>query len=79
MKTFIDRCISFDGSLQPANPKVPKDKELNKKHMKFIELATNNNIPGSGMHRRFLGKVAGIIVTGHEAGAAQAISNQLRP
>jgi multimeric flavodoxin WrbA len=75
MKIFIDRCISLDGSLQPANPKAPKDKELNKKHMKFIELTANNNVPGSGMHRRFLGKVAGVIVTGHEAGAAQAISN----
>jgi len=75
MKTFIDRGISLDGSLPPANLKVPKDKALNIKHMKFIELTANNTIPGSGMHRRFLGKVAGIIVTGHEAGAALAISN----
>ena len=75
MKTFIDRCISLDGSLKPANQKAPKSKELNIKHMKFIELTADDNIPGSGMHRRFLGKVAGIIVTGHEAGASMAISN----
>ncbi|HJX05751.1 MAG TPA: flavodoxin family protein [Candidatus Nanoarchaeia archaeon] len=75
MKAFIDRCISLDGSLQPANPKVPKDKELNIKHMKFVELTANNDIPGSGMLRRFTGKVAGVIVTGHEEGAAMVISN----
>ncbi|MDH4212229.1 MAG: flavodoxin family protein [candidate division WOR-3 bacterium] len=75
MKAFIDRCISLDGSLKPANPQVPKDKELNMKHMKFIELTADNNIPGSGMLRRFLGKVAGIIVTGHEEGATMAISS----
>jgi multimeric flavodoxin WrbA len=75
MKIFIDRCISLDGSLKPANPKTPKDKELNIKHMKFIELTADNNVPGSGMYRRFLGKVAGIVVTGHEAGASMAISN----
>ena len=75
MKAFIDRCISLDGSLQPANPKVPKDKELNIKHMKFIELTADNNLPGSGMLRRFIGKVAGVIVTGHEEGAAMVISN----
>lgn len=74
MKTFVDRCISLDGSLTPANPKVPKDKELNKKHMKFIELTCDGDL-GSGMLRRFLGKVAGIIVTGHEEGAAMVISN----
>lgn len=74
MANFVDRCISLDGSLQPADPKRPKDKELNIKHMKFIELTANNDIPGSGMLRRFLGKVAGIIVTGHEAGATLAIS-----
>jgi multimeric flavodoxin WrbA len=74
MKTFIDRCISLDGSLKPANPKVPKDKELNIKHMKFIELTADQNIPGSGLLKRFLGKVAGIITTGHEEGASIAIS-----
>lgn len=75
MATFIDRCISLDGSLSPANPEAPKDKELNIKHMKFIELTADNNLPGSGLLRRFAGKIAGIIVTGHEAGAAMTISN----
>jgi len=75
MATFIDRCISLDGSLQPADPKKPKDRELNRKHMKFIEMTADNGVPGSGMLRRFLGKVAGIIVTGHEAGAGMTISN----
>ena len=75
MKTFIDRCISLDGSLEPANPKSPKDKSLNIKHMKFIEETSEENILGSGMLRRFLGKTAGIIVTGHEAGGAMVISN----
>lgn len=75
MAAFIDRCISLDGSLAPANPEVPKDKELNIKHMKFIELTADNNIPGSGFLRRFSGKVAGIITTGHEEGASMAISN----
>jgi len=74
MATFIDRCISLDGSLYPANPKVPKDKELNIKHMKFIELTADNDLPGSGMLRRFSGKIAGIITTGHEEGTAMAIS-----
>jgi multimeric flavodoxin WrbA len=75
MKTFIDRCISLDGSLKPANPKVPKDRELNIKHMKFIELNAHQDTPGSGMLRRFSGKVAGIIATGHEEGASMAIAN----
>jgi len=75
MATFIDRCISLDGSLKPADPKNPKNKELNKKHMKFIELTADNNILGSGLLRRFLGKVAGVIVTGHEEGASMVISN----
>lgn len=75
MKTFIDRCISLDGSLEPANPKVPKDKELNIKHMKFIEITKEGNIPGSGMLRRFLGKTAGILVTGHEERASLVISS----
>ncbi len=72
---FIDRCISLDGSLAPANPKTPKDKELNTKHMKFIELMSDNNVPGSGFLRRFSGKIAGVIATGHEEGASMAISN----
>ena len=75
LATFIDRCISLDGSLKPANIKDPKNKELNKKHMKFIELTADENIPGSGLFRRFLGKTAGIIVTGHEEGASMVISN----
>ena len=75
LATFIDRCISLDGSLKPANIKDPKNKELNKKHMKFIELTADENIPGSGLFRRFLGKTAGIIVTGHEEGASIVISN----
>lgn len=75
MATFLDRCISLDGSLEPANPKVPKDRELNIKHMKFIELTANNDVPGSGFLRRFSGKVGGIIVTGHEAGASLTISS----
>jgi len=75
MAAFIDRCISLDGSLKPANPKSPKDKKLNIKHMKFIELTADNTIPGSGMLKRFTGKVAGIIVTGHEEGASMVITN----
>lgn len=75
MAAFIDRCISLDGSLEPANPKSPKDKNLNIKHMKFIEMAADANVPGSGLLRRFLGKAAGVIVTGHEEGASMVISN----
>jgi multimeric flavodoxin WrbA len=75
MAAFIDRCISLDGSLAPADPQRPKDKELNVQHMKFIELTADNDVPGSGMLRRFLGKIAGIIVTGHEEGASMAISS----
>lgn len=75
MATFIDRCISLDGSLPPANPKQPKNKSLNIQHMKFVERTADNRVPGSGMLKRFLGKVAGIIVTGHEAGAGMAISS----
>jgi multimeric flavodoxin WrbA len=75
LKAFLDRCISLDGSLKPANPKDPKDKPLNIKHMKYIELTADNDVPGSGMLRRFLGKVAGVIVTGHEEGASMAVSN----
>lgn len=71
---FIDRCISLDGSLAPASPKSPKDKNLNIKHMKFIELTADNDVPGSGMLRRFSGKVAGVIVTGHEEGASMVIA-----
>ena len=75
MKTFLDRCISLDGSLKPANLNSPKDKKLNIKHMKFVELTADNDIPGSGMLKRFLGKTAGIITTGHEQGAGLVISS----
>jgi len=75
MAAFIDRCISMDGSLKPANPKMPKDKELNKKQMEYIKLTAEQDVPGSGLLRRFLGKVAGIIVTGHEEGATMVITN----
>jgi multimeric flavodoxin WrbA len=75
MAAFIDRCISMDGSLGPADPKDPKNAELNKKHMKFIELTADPGVPGSGMLRRFPGKIAGVIVCGHEAGAGMTISN----
>ena len=75
MATFLDRCINLDGSLMPADPKNPKNKELNIKQMKFIELTADDNVPGSGLLRRFLGKVGGIIVTGHEAGASMTISS----
>ena len=57
MAAFIDRCISLDGSLSPANLKDPKNKELNIKHMKFIEKTADSKIPGSGMLRRFSGKI----------------------
>jgi len=72
---FLDRCISLDGSLAPANPLAPKDKELNIKHTRFIELTADNAILGSGFLRRFSGKTAGIIVTGHEEGASLVISS----
>ncbi|MDD5438029.1 MAG: NAD(P)H-dependent oxidoreductase [Patescibacteria group bacterium] len=75
MAAFIDRCISLDGSLQPADPKSPKDKALNVKHMKFIELTADDGMPGSGFVRRFSNKVAGIITTGHEEGASMVISS----
>ncbi len=75
MAAFIDRCISLDGSLKPANPAMPKNKEINAKHLEYIKLTADENIPGSGFLRRFSGKVAGIIVTGHEEGASMAISN----
>ncbi len=72
---FLDRCISLDGSLAPADPKFTKNKELNIKHTKFVELMADKNIPGSGFLRRFIGKSGGIIVTGHEEGASLIISS----
>jgi len=74
LAAFIDRCISLDGSLAPADPNDPKNKELNIKHMKYIEMTADQKVPGSGLYRRFLGKTAGIIVTGHEEGASMVIS-----
>jgi multimeric flavodoxin WrbA len=75
MALFLDRCISMDGSLEPADPKATKNKELNIKHTKFIELMADQKVPGSGFLRRFMGKVAGVIVTGHEEGASMTISD----
>jgi hypothetical protein len=75
MALFLDRCISLDGSLPPADPEATKNKELNIKHTKFVELLADDRIPGSGFLRRFIGKVAGVIVTGHEEGASMAISS----
>jgi multimeric flavodoxin WrbA len=75
MKTFIDRTISLDGSLKPANPLMPKDRELNIKHMKFVELTQDPSVPGSGMLKRFMGKTAGFIITGHEEGASMVLSS----
>lgn len=75
MALFIDRCISLDGSLAPADPKATKNKDLNIKHTKFIEITADDTIPGSGFLRRFIGKIGGMIVTGHEEGASMAISS----
>lgn len=75
MALFIDRCISMDGSLAPADSKAKKDKALNKKHAQFVSDHSNPKIFGSGFLRRFVGKTAGIIVTGHEAGASLTISS----
>ena len=75
MALFLDRCISLDGSLKPANPDFTKDRELNIKHTKFVVMNADRKIPGSGFLKRFTGKVAGIIVTGHEEGAALVISS----
>lgn len=75
MALFLDRCISLDGSLKPANPDFTKDRELNIKHTNFVELSSDRNVPGSGFLKRFTGKVGGIIVTGHEVGASLVISS----
>jgi len=71
---FLDRYISMDGSLTPANPNYAKDKILNIKHTKFIELTAGKEF-GSGFLRRFTGKTAGIIATGHEIGLSMAINS----
>lgn len=75
MALFLDRCISLDGGLTPADPTSVKNKKVNIKHTEFITSTADQNIPGSGFVRRFAGKVAGIVVTGHEEGAALAISS----
>jgi len=74
MALFLDRCISLDGSLEPANPKAAKNIKLNIEHTKYIESHADQKVEGSGFFRRFRGKVAGIIVTGHEEGASMVIS-----
>lgn len=74
MATFLDRCISLDGSLAPADPKAKKDKDINIEHTKYVTKMADQNVMGSGYVRRFAGKVAGIIVIGHEEGAALTIS-----
>lgn len=75
MATFLDRCISLDGSLPPADELARKNKEINIEHTKFVSKMADQKIPGSGFVRRFSGKVAGIIVTGHEEGAGMVISS----
>lgn len=74
MGLFLDRLISMDGSLKPADINNMKDKEINIKHTKFIELTANEEF-GSGFLKRFTGKIAGIIVSGHEVGASLTISS----
>jgi hypothetical protein len=71
----LDRCISLDGSLPPTDLKAPKNKELNIKHTRFVELMSDDATSGSGFLRRFSGKTAGVIVTGHEEGASLVISS----
>lgn len=74
LSLFIDRLISMDGSLKPADIKNVKNKELNMKHTRFIELTAGEEF-GSGFLRRLTGKIAGIIVSGHESGASMVISS----
>jgi len=74
MSLFLDRLISMDGSISPADPQAVKDKATNVKHTKFIELTGGKEF-GSGYLRRFTGKVAGVIVSGHEVGASMTISS----
>jgi multimeric flavodoxin WrbA len=75
MSLFIDRLISLDGSLLPADPLASKDKELNTLHTKWISENADSSFVGSGFLKRFSGKVAGIIVTGHEEGASMVVSS----
>jgi multimeric flavodoxin WrbA len=74
MSLFVDRLISMDGSLYPADPHNPKDKELNIKHAQFVEKNATEEF-GSGYLKRLTGKIGGIIVTGHEVGASMVISS----
>ncbi|MEW5896810.1 MAG: flavodoxin family protein [Nanoarchaeota archaeon] len=74
MGLFLDRLISMDGSLSPAKPDDAKNKEINIKHTKWIEANANEKF-GSGFLRRFTGKVAGIITSGHEIGSSLTISS----
>lgn len=74
MSLFLDRLISMDGSLSPADPNNVKNKEINIKHTKWIEKNAGKEF-GSGFLRRFTGKIAGIIVSGHEVGASLTISS----
>lgn len=75
LSLLIDRCISLDGSLSPADPSATKNRDLNIKHAKFVTLMSDEAVAGSGFVRRFAGKSAGIIVTGHEEGASLVISS----
>lgn len=74
MSLFLDRLISMDGSLKPADMYNAKNKEINVLHTKFIEENAGEEF-GSGFLRRFTGKIAGIIVSGHEVGASLTISS----
>ncbi|MCX8194009.1 MAG: flavodoxin family protein [Candidatus Pacearchaeota archaeon] len=74
MSLFLDRLISMDGSLAPADMNNVKNKEINIKHTKWIEKNATDEF-GSGFLRRFTGKIAGIIVSGHEVGASLTISS----
>ncbi len=75
LSLFIDRMIALDGSLSPADESARKDVSLNKKHSEFVKSFANREDIGSGFLKRLTGKVAGIIVTGHEEGASMVISS----
>ena len=74
MALFMDRMISMDGSLYPADQQDPKNADLNRAHTEYIAKHATDEC-GSGFLRRFAGKIAGIIVSGHEAGASLTISS----
>jgi len=73
MSLFIDRLISMDGSLIPADVNDTKNRDLNIEHTQFISKNANGTF-GSGFLKRLTGKVAGLIVSGHEEGASMVIS-----